>query len=124
VLSRTAPKFNKNGGGYLMAKYIYVGKYSNEGAAGLIGGTDNRAAAIKTVCESAGAKFLSFEITRGQYDFCFNFEAKSFDVAGAILLKVRATGSVADGFLLETLNINSIRKAAKKVSYKGPAAKS
>jgi uncharacterized protein with GYD domain len=107
-----------------MAKYIYVGKYSNDGAAGLIGGTDNRATAIKSVCENSGAKFISFEITRGQYDFCFNFEAKSFDIVGAILLKVRATGSVVDGFVLETVNINSMRKAAKKVHYKGPAAKS
>jgi uncharacterized protein with GYD domain len=107
-----------------MAKYIYVGKYSNDGAAGLIGGTDNRATAIKSVCESAGAKFLSFEITRGQYDFCLNFEAKSFDIVGAIILKVKASGSIEDGVLLETVNINSIRKAAKKVLYKGPAAKS
>ena len=107
-----------------MAKYIYVGNYSNEGAAGLIGGTDNRATAIRVVCESAGAKFLSFEITRGQYDFCLNFEAKSFDVVGAIILKVKASGSIEDGVLLETVNINSIRKAVKKVLYKGPAAKS
>ena len=107
-----------------MAKYIYVGNYSKEGAAGLIGGTDKRATAIKFVCESAGAKFLSFEITRGQYDFCLNFEAKSFDVVGAIILKVKASGSIEDGVLLETVNINSIRKAAKKVLYKRPVAKS
>jgi uncharacterized protein with GYD domain len=43
-----------------MAKYIYVGKYSNDGAAGLIGDTDNRATAIKSLCENAGAKFISF----------------------------------------------------------------
>ena len=43
-----------------MAKYIYVGNYSKEGTAGLIGGIDNRATAIKSICESAGAKFLSF----------------------------------------------------------------
>jgi uncharacterized protein with GYD domain len=106
-----------------MAKYIYVGNYSKEGTAGLIGGTDNRATAIKSVCESAGAKFLSFEITRGQYDFCFNFEAKSFDIVGAIILKVRATGSIEDGVLLETVNINSIRKAGQKVQYKAPKSK-
>ena len=106
-----------------MAKYIYVGNYSNEGAAGLIGGTDNRATAIRVVCESAGAKFLSFEITRGQYDFCLNFEAKSFDIVGAIILKVKATGAIEDGVLLETVNINKIRKVGQEVQYKAPKAK-
>jgi uncharacterized protein with GYD domain len=106
-----------------MAKYIYVGNYSNEGAAGLIGGTDNRATAIRVVCESAGAKFLSFEITRGQYDFCLNFEAKSFDIVGAIILKVKATGAIEDGVLLETVNINKIRKVSQEVQYKAPKAK-
>jgi uncharacterized protein with GYD domain len=106
-----------------MAKYIYVGNYSKEGAAGLIGGTDNRATAIKFVCESAGAKFLSFEITRGQYDFCLNFEAKSFDIVGAIILKVKASGSIEDGVLLETVNINSIRKSGQKIEYKAPKSK-
>ena len=106
-----------------MAKYIYVGNYSNEGAAGLIGGTDNRATAIRVVCESAGAKFLSFEITRGQYDFCLNFEAKSFDIVGAIILKVKATGAIEEGVLLETVNINKIRKAGQSVQYKAPKAK-
>ena len=106
-----------------MAKYIYVGNYSNEGAAGLIGGTDNRATAIRVVCESAGAKFLSFEITRGQYDFCLNFEAKSFDIVGAIILKVKATGAIEEGVLLETVNINKIRKVSQEVQYKAPKAK-
>ena len=106
-----------------MAKYIYVGNYSKEGAAGLIGGTDNRVTAIKTVCESAGAKFLSFEITRGQYDFCLNFEAKSFDIVGAIILKVKASVLIENGVALETININSIRKAGQKIQYNAPKSK-
>jgi len=89
----------------------------------LIGGTDNSATAIKFVCESAGAKFLSFEITRGQYDFCLNFEAKSFDIVGAIILKVKASGSIEDGVLLETVNINLIRKSGRKIEYKAPKSK-
>ena len=36
-----------------MAKYIYVGNYSKEGTAALMGVTDNLATAIKLVCESA-----------------------------------------------------------------------
>ena len=89
----------------------------------MIDGTDNRATALKFVCESAGAKFLSFEITRGQYDFCLNFEAKSFDIVGAIILKVKASGSIEHGVLLETININPIRKAGQKIQYKAPKSK-
>ncbi len=106
-----------------MAKYIYVGSYSNEGAAGLLGGVDNRVTAVKSLCASVGAKMLSFELTRGQYDFCLTVQARSFDVVAAMLLKVRASGALEEGVLLEVVNINQIRKAGKGVQYKQPKEK-
>ena len=106
-----------------MAKYIYVGNYSDEGALGLLGGKDNRATAVKALCSSVGAKMLSFEITRGQYDFVLTVQARSFDVVAAMLLKVRASGALKDGILLEVTNLGKIRKAGQRVQYKKPQAK-
>ena len=75
-----------------MSRYIVLGTYTNEGAAGLIGGDSDRRAAMEALHNSVGAKLVDYYITRGQYDFCVISEADSFAVNAAMTLKPRASG--------------------------------
>ena len=103
-----------------MAKYIYIGTYSSAGVEGLISGDSDRAAAVKALADSVGAKVISVDITRGIYDFCVIIEAHSFEVAAAIALKVRASGAFDELITLEAVDINEVRKASKSVNYTPP----
>ena len=103
-----------------MAKYIFLGKYSKEGSAGLLSGATNRAAAIQAMMDGVGAKLISMDITRGEYDACVMVEAESFDIAGAVALKVRASGSMDELIVLESIDVDSIVKASSTVSYTPP----
>ena len=103
-----------------MAKYIYIGTYSSAGVEGLLSGDRDRAAAVKTLADSVGAKVISVDITRGIYDFCVIIEALSFEVAAAIALKVRASGAFDELITLEAVDINEVRKASKSVNYTPP----
>ena len=96
-----------------MAKYIYIGTYSAAGVEGLISGDSDRAAAVKALADSVGAKVISVDITRGIYDFCVIVEAPSFEVAAAIALKVRASGSCDELITLKVVDINKVRKATR-----------
>ena len=70
-----------------MSKYIIVGTYSDEGAAGLVSGDTDRVEAMEALCDSVGAKLVSADITRGLFDFCVMVEANSFEIIAAMLLK-------------------------------------
>ncbi|MBL94739.1 MAG: hypothetical protein CFH06_01605 [Alphaproteobacteria bacterium MarineAlpha3_Bin5] len=103
-----------------MAKYFFLGTYSNEGAAGLLSGATDRKAAIEALTQSVGGKLISVDITRGKYDACVVVEADSFDVAGAVALKVRASGAMDELIVLEAVDINKIAETATSVNYTPP----
>ena len=48
-----------------MSIYIGLGKYSNNGAEGLIDGSSDRRAAMEKLTKSVGAKLIDYHITRG-----------------------------------------------------------
>ncbi len=68
-----------------MSIYIGIGKYSNDGAEGLIDGSSDRRAAMEKLTKSVGAKLIDYHIWflynswSGYiwYDCCNEFKSKS-----------------------------------------------
>ena len=84
-------------------------------------GNTDRVAALETACNSVGAKLISLDITRGQYDFCIIIEADSFAKVAAMTLKSRAAGAVGEVVTLEAVDVEEIRSAAVAVQYTPPS---
>ena len=105
-----------------MSRYIVLGTYTNEGAAGLIGGDSDRRAAMEALHNSVGATLVDYYITRGQYDFCVIADADSFEVMAALHLKAKGSGAVDNLVTLESVDIEAVRSAAKNVQFTPPSA--
>jgi len=103
-----------------MSTYIVLGKYSKNGAEGLIDGSSDRRVAMEKLTKSVGAKLIDYHITRGVYDFCLITEADSFEMIAAMNLKAKATGTLTEIDTLESININEIRLVAKSVDFSPP----
>ena len=103
-----------------MALYIILGTYSNKGSEGLVEGSSDRRKAMEILTSSVGAKLINYHITRGIYDFWILIEAESFDQIAAINLKAKSADTIDKADVLETVDINSIRKQAKHVNYIPP----
>ena len=67
-----------------MSRFITLGTYTNQGAAGLVDGDSDRRAAMEAGHSSVGAKLVDYYITRGQYDFCVIADADSFATVAAM----------------------------------------
>tara|TARA_Y100000590_G_scaffold125952_1_gene144035 strand:+ start:840 stop:1157 length:318 start_codon:yes stop_codon:yes gene_type:complete len=100
-----------------MSTYIILGNYSNDGAKGLVEGDSDRRAVMETFCNSVGAKMIDYHITRGEYDFCLITEASSFEMVAAMTLIAKGSGTVSDNKILESVDINEIRKIATKTQF-------
>ena len=103
-----------------MATYLILGTYSNKGAKGLVEKDSDRREAMKTLTDSVGAKFLDYHITRGIYDFTMQTEAENFNQIAAMNLKAKAAGTVSKLDVLESLDIDEVRKIAKNVNFQPP----
>ena len=104
-----------------MSKYIILGTFSDDGTKGIVAGDSDRAAAMEVLCNSVGAKFISVDITRGEYDVCLIVEADSFAQIAAMSLKARASGAADKFVTLEAVDIEEIRSVAKGVQYTPPS---
>tara|TARA_Y100000589_G_scaffold192175_1_gene181970 strand:- start:122 stop:520 length:399 start_codon:yes stop_codon:yes gene_type:complete len=100
--------------------YIGLGKYSNNGAEGLIDGSSDRRAAMEKLTKSVGANLIDYHITRGVYDFCIIVEADTFDMIAAMNLKAKAAGTVSEIDTLEAIDIDSVRQVARSVDFSPP----
>ena len=104
-----------------MSKYLTLGTYTNEGAAGLVGAENvDRRAAMDAMCNSVGAKLVDYHITRGAYDFCVIAEADSFAQIASMPLTAKGSGAVDNLVTLESVDIEEIRSVAKGVQYTPP----
>ena len=103
-----------------MSTYLILGTYSNKGAKGLVEKESNRREAMKILADSVGAKFLDYHITRGVYDFWILVEADNYDQIAAINLKAKSADTIDKADVLETIDINNVRKQAKQVNYIPP----
>ena len=52
-----------------MARYILLGKFSLNGVKGVIKSSADRSSQAKIAVEAAGGKYISYDFTRGRYDF-------------------------------------------------------
>tara|TARA_B110000014_G_C19557721_1_gene297792 strand:- start:59 stop:376 length:318 start_codon:yes stop_codon:yes gene_type:complete len=104
-----------------MSKYIILGTFSDDGTKGIVAGDSDRAAAMEVLCNSVGAKLISVDITRGEYDVCVMVEAESFPQVAAMSLKARASGAADKFVTLEAVDIEEIRSVAKGVQYTPPS---
>ena len=103
-----------------MSRYITLGIYTNQGAAGLVDGDSDRRAAMEAAHSSVGAKLVDYYITRGQYDFCVIADADSFEVIAALGLKAKGSGAVDNLVTLESVDIEEVRNIAKNVQFTPP----
>ena len=105
-----------------MPRYIVLGTYTNEGAAGLVDGDSDRRAVMEVMHKSVGATLVDYSITRGQYDFYVISDADSFEVMAAMTLKAKGSGTVTNSVILEAVDIDEIRGIAKNVQFTPPRA--
>jgi uncharacterized protein with GYD domain len=104
-----------------MPRYLTLGTYTNQGAAGLVDGDSDRRAAMEVMHKSVGATLVDFCITRGQYDFYVISDADSFEVMAAMTLKVKGSGAAANTVTLEAVDIEEVRRVAKNVQFTPPS---
>ena len=104
-----------------MPRYITLGTYTNQGAAGLVDGDSDRRAAMEVTHSSVGATLVDYYITRGQYDFCVISEANSFAVVASMTLMARGSGAVDNVVTLESVDVEEIRSVAKGDQYTPPS---
>ena len=105
-----------------MPRFITLGTYTNQGAAGLVDGDSDRKAAMDVAHSSVGATLVDYYITRGLYDFCIIADAESDEVLAAMGLKAKGSGTTANLVTLESVDIEAVRAAAKNVQFTPPSA--
>ena len=104
-----------------MAKYLYIGSYTAQGAKGVMqqGGSARRDAA-KKVIESIGGTLESFHFGFGSDDFYVIFEAPSHAAASALALTVGGSGSI-EGRTVPLIMPEELDEAARMhVDYTPP----
>ena len=69
---------------------------------------------------SVRAKLLDYHITRGKYDFCALVDADSFEMMAALALMAKGSGTVNNLVILESVDMNEIRKIYKKIEFTAP----
>jgi uncharacterized protein with GYD domain len=107
----------------MMARYMVLGNYNAQGAAGVIaqGGTA-RVNAIKALCKQIGGKLESCYFSFGEYDIVAVIEAPDNVAMTAASLAVGASGLVSMKTVV-LLSPKEMDEAAAKVpGYKAPGA--
>ena len=106
-----------------MAKYMVLGNYNAQGAAGLIAqGGSARVNAIKALCKQIGGKLESCYFSFGDYDIVAVIEAPDNVSMTAASLAVAASGIVSMKTIV-MLSPKEMDEAATKVpGYKPPGA--
>ena len=107
-----------------MAKYIMLGKFSLNGVKGVIKSSADRSSEAKKAVESAGGKFISYDFTRGTYDFVGIAEGLNDATASALKGVVLSSGDFEKIDMLNTYDQSEFSKTAKLImsaGYKPPS---
>ena len=100
-----------------------MGNFSHQGVNGLLTGSSNRESVVKKACEAMGCKFISYDITEGEFDFILVVEGDSEQAiaakGGAML-----SGDFDIMISIKAVSDDSIRKNLKKMqsAYTPPSA--
>ena len=80
-----------------MTIYISQGRYTRDSIQGMVNNPEDRAEAVRALCQSVGARLISHYITFGEYDFLVIIEADGpVTDTMAALFAAAATGGVTD----------------------------
>jgi uncharacterized protein with GYD domain len=97
-----------------MAKYYVMGNFSQKGHKGLLTGDTNRGSIVKSACEAMGCKFISYDVTEGEFDFILVLEGDSEQIMAA-----KGVPMMSDDFdvmiSIKAVSVESIRKNLKKM---------
>ena len=77
-----------------MPKYISLVNYTSKGVAD-IKDSPSRLDAVKSLCNSMGAKVEGFYLTLGRYDIVLLVDAPNPETAAKILLRITSAGNVS-----------------------------
>ena len=95
-----------------MAKYYVMGNFSQKGVTGLLTGDSNRESIVKSPCEAMGCKFISYDVTEGEFDFILVLEGDSEQIMAA--KGVPMMSDDFDGMIsIKAVSVDSIRKNLK-----------
>ena len=104
-----------------MAKYMFQGSYTAEGARGVLkDGGSARRAAVEKLAASTGGKLESFYFTFGADDFVIIVDAPDNVSAAAVAMTVASSGAVSlrTTVLLTTEQADEVAK--RVVDYRAP----
>ena len=87
-----------------MSTFIVLGKFSGQGAKGLMTSDADRSAIVDKAARAAGAKMISYHITRGIYDFCVIAEGAPFIRDHIIRVTEKAFDDFADSGIDQAAN--------------------
>ena len=93
-------------------RYFVLANYSPKAIAGMVHAPSDREAAVRKLCKSVGAKFVSLDICRGAFDIVVVVEADSYDKALGLKAAVVASGAVSELHLLEPIDMTEALKHA------------
>ena len=106
-----------------MSKFYVMGNFSQQGINGLLTGVSNRESVVKKACEAMGCKFISYDITEGEFDFILVVEGDSEQAiaakGGAML-----SGDFDLMIAIKAVSVDSIRQNLKLMqsAYSPPSA--
>ena len=104
-------------------KFIFLGKYSNEGLSGFLKNpSQDRKSIILSMMEKAGGVLDDIFLTRGTYDVVVVGSANDFETVGAIKLVIMSTGAFDEAVILEETDFKKIAQKASEITsfYKSP----
>ena len=106
-----------------MDKYYVMGNFSHKGVKGFLTGDSNRESVVKSACEAMGCKFISYDITEGEFDFILVLEGDSEQIIaakGGALMSDDFEGMIS----IKAVSVDSIRKNLKLMqsAYTPPSA--
>ena len=102
-----------------MARYILLGKFSLNGVKGVINSSADRASVAKKAVEAAGGKFVSYDFTRGSYDFVGIADGLNDATASALKGVVLSSGDFEQIDMLNTYDQSEFSKTAKAIMSAG-----
>ena len=106
-----------------MSTFIVLGKFSGQGAKGLMTSDADRSAIVDKAAKAAGAKMISYHITRGIYDFCVIAEGEDEETAIAMKGTVMMSGDFEQIDILSSVDVNKVRDKVKAIlgAYTAPS---
>ena len=106
----------------MKVKYV-LRKYSGQGAKGLMTSDADRSAIVDKAASAAGAKMISYHITRGIYDFCVIAEADDEETVIAMKGTVMMSGDFDQIDILSSVDVNKVRDKVKAImgAYTAPS---